>query len=302
MRSVRLSVILPAHNAAPYLTSALDSVLGDLPDDSELIVVDDGSTDETGRLLEAYRGRLTALHHPEPVGPGAARNAGAAVARGELLAFHDADDVALPGRCATLVALLDAEPGVGLAFGNGIKIDLTGRALGPVIPARHVRRLKRHVGFADLLRSSFIYPQAMCIRRNAFFELAGFSTAPAEDWEFALRASLALELRFVDRPLFAYRRHAASLTMQEHDYGERMLEMLEGFLASHPEAERVAGRRAVRKALARRLARCARHRARAGDLAGAASALARASRLVPTSLRYRWRYLTLTAVAPHAPV
>ncbi|HEY8517722.1 MAG TPA: glycosyltransferase family 2 protein [Candidatus Binatia bacterium] len=290
---MRLSVVIPAHNAAPYLAAAIDSVLAELPADSEVIAVDDGSTDGTARVLEAYRDRITIISRPLPSNPGVARNTGAAAARGDVLAFHDADDLVLPGRFRDLLAVLDADPSVDLVFGNGIKITADGRPLGPVIPVRYTRRLKRGVDVARLLEGSFIYPQGMCVRRAAFERLGGFTVEKAEDWEFALRATLVLGVRFVDKAVFAYRQYEGSVTSRQHEFAHQMLDMLETFLAQHPQAIEVAGKRLVDRALAKRIARCARHRLKAGDVAGAAEALERAIALHPTSLRYRWRLLTL---------
>jgi len=294
---VRLSVVIPAHNAAPYLAAAIDSVLAELPLDSEVIAVDDGSTDGTARVLDGYRDRVQLIHRPLPSNPGTARNTGAAAARGDLLAFHDADDLALPGRFRDLIAVLDADPGADLVFGNGIKITADGRPLGPVIPARYTRRLARGVDLGLLLEGSFIYPQGLCMRRAAFERLGGFTVERAEDWEFAMRATLALGVRFLDKAVFAYRQYEGSVTSRQHEFADQMLAMLETFLAQHPQATAVAGKRRVAHALAKRLARCARHRQRAGDVAGAAEALSRAVSLAPTSLRYRWRLLTLPRAA-----
>jgi len=287
-----LSVVVPAHNVAAYIGPALDSLFAELPADSEVIVVDDGSTDGTARVIDGYRDRVAAIHHPSASGPGPARNRGAARATGKYLAFHDADDLVLPGRFSAELELLEADPSIDLVFGNGIKIDPVGRPLGPVIPVRHVRRLRRRTGVAELLRGSFVYPQALTMRRERFVALGGFIDKPVEDWEFSLKAALSCRLRFLDRPVFAYRRQEGSVSMREREYAESMLDMLETFVADHAEVKRIAGTRAVRQAVARRLARCARHRARAGDADSARDALLRAIELAPGSLRYRWRYLT----------
>src|SRR5262249_1440619 len=156
-----LSVVVPARNVAPYLAPALDSLFAELPGGSEVIVVDDGSTDETPDIIERYRERLTAVRSAVAAGPGRARNRGAALAGGTYLAFHDADALVLPGRFSTQIELLERDPSIDLVFGNGIKIDAVGRAIGPVIPVRYVRRLRHRPGIGELLRGSFVYPQAM---------------------------------------------------------------------------------------------------------------------------------------------
>jgi hypothetical protein len=220
-----------------------------------------------------------------------------------VLAFHDADDLVLPGRLRALLPLLDADAGVDLVFGNGVQIDAQGRVLGPVIPRRHARRLRRDAGPEVLLHGSFVYPQALCIRRSAFESLGGFgpgfvrgglATGVAEDWELALRAALACRLRFEDRPVFAYRRHGGSVTERAAaDCAEANLAMLEDLVGRHPELVARAGAEAVERALARRLARWARHLERSGRADDARRALDRAVGLSPGSLKLRWRRFRL---------
>jgi glycosyltransferase involved in cell wall biosynthesis len=288
-----LTVIIPAHDAASYLGAALDSVFAELPDRSEVIVVDDGSRDGTPEILARYAPRIRVLTNPVARGAGSARNLAAAQARGRVLAFHDADDLVLPGRFRLLLDVLDRSPEVDLAFGNGRRMDASGRLLKPVIARRYVRRLRRRVGIAELLEGSWAFLQGMCIRRARFAELGGFTRELAEDWELTLRAALRCELRYVDRPLFLYRRHDACVTAREAEFADVVVAMLEEFVATHPEVYAIAGRGAVGRALAKRLARAARHRERAGDVGSAACLLDRAIALAPGMARYRWRRVKL---------
>jgi len=89
---VRVSVIVPLFNKAPYIERALSSVAAQTYRDFELIVVDDGSTDEGPRIVEAFTDLPIHLIRQENAGPGAARNRGLELAQGELVAFLDADD------------------------------------------------------------------------------------------------------------------------------------------------------------------------------------------------------------------
>ena len=296
---MKLSVVIAAHDEERHLEAALESVLRGAPDDAEVMVVDDGSTDATQEILAAHAERIRVLRNETATGPGRARNLGANSAHGEILAFHDGDDLFLPGRFSALVDVLDADPGVDLAFGNGIKCDESGRPLGPVIPARYSRRLSRRAGIAEMLIGGFVYPQGLCIRRKRFLATGGFVPERVEDREFALRAGIDLRLRFVDRPVFAYRRHDGSMTMRQNEYAHAMLAMLERFVDAHPEVYRKVGRREVGRALARRWARCAKHRLKAGDRAGAIAAFDRAVALAPASIRYRWNRI-LAARAPRS--
>jgi len=111
---VRVSVIIPLFNKAPHIERALFSVAAQTYRDFELIVVDDGSTDEGPRIVEAFNDLPIYLIRQENAGPGAARNSGLELAQGELVAFLDADDEWLPNYLSESVRLLD-EHGRGAA-------------------------------------------------------------------------------------------------------------------------------------------------------------------------------------------
>ena len=115
----RVSVIIPAYNAAAFIDEALRSVLDQDYPNLEVIVIDDGSTDETAERLAAYASQALCIHQPNSGGyVGAARNAGMARATGEYLAFLDADDIMLPGRIRRQVDFLSTHPEVGLVFSD----------------------------------------------------------------------------------------------------------------------------------------------------------------------------------------
>lgn len=294
---MRLTAVIATRDAGRWLPRAIESTLRELPASAELVVVDDASRDDTPRILAGFADRVRVLRNESPLGPGEARNRGVAAGSGEFVAFHDADDEVLPGRFTALLDALDADPGLDLVFANGENVDDTGRRLGPTIPRRDVRRLLRAAGPAEMVVGGFVYPQALCMRRASFERLGGFRALPwAEDWEFALRASMSQRLRFVDRCVFRYRRHPDSITMRKHAFAEALLETLETFVAEHPELARLVPGRELRRARARRWARVARHRLAAGRLDEAIEALDRAIALDPARLGYRWRRL----LAPRA--
>src|SRR2546425_2520322 len=110
----RISVIVPLYNKAPYVRRALDSISRQTFSDFEVIVVDDGSTDEGPALVTAYGDERVRMVAQVNLGPGAARNRGIERVRGELIAFLDADDEWLPDYLAESVRLLD-EYGSGVA-------------------------------------------------------------------------------------------------------------------------------------------------------------------------------------------
>jgi glycosyltransferase involved in cell wall biosynthesis len=121
--SPTVSVIVPVYNAERYLGEALESVLAQTYSDYEVIVVNDGSTDGSEQVALGFGDRIRYIRQ-ENAGPGAARNRGIELARGELIAFLDADDLWLPGKLAAQVEFMETHPGVVLSVVNyGLRVD-----------------------------------------------------------------------------------------------------------------------------------------------------------------------------------
>jgi glycosyltransferase involved in cell wall biosynthesis len=112
-----VSAIIPAYNAERYLADAIESVLAQEVADLEVIVVDDGSTDGTASVAERYAPAVAVRRQPN-AGVGAARNHGLAVARGDYISFHDADDVWTDGKLAAQLDALVGDPSLDLVFGH----------------------------------------------------------------------------------------------------------------------------------------------------------------------------------------
>lgn len=109
MSAMLVSCIVPVYNCESYLAESIESVLGQEHRPLEVIVVDDGSTDGTAAVIRSFGERVRAVTQPN-AGPAAARNTGLAAARGELIAFNDADDLWSTDKLAVQMALLEARP------------------------------------------------------------------------------------------------------------------------------------------------------------------------------------------------
>src|SRR5438309_10234328 len=139
-----VSVVIPTYNHARFLTRAVDSVLAQTLSPAEVIVVDDGSTDETHAVLARFGGRVRAIRQ-ENGGVAAARNNGVRMSTGHLLAFIDADDIWLPDKLRCQVERFIAEPDLGLVHCGGEDVDADGTVL-----RRHLEGLQGWVA-EDLL-------------------------------------------------------------------------------------------------------------------------------------------------------
>ena len=114
----RVSVIIPTYNRADLLGEAIDSVLAQSYQDFEMIVADDGSTDETAMVASKYGDKVRFLALPHRGQPAAPRNAGIAAATGEYISFLDSDDLYLPDKLALQVPALDENPKVGMVYSS----------------------------------------------------------------------------------------------------------------------------------------------------------------------------------------
>lgn len=208
----RVSVLIPIYNAERYLERAIRSILEQTYEDFEIVAVDDGSKDNSLQLLERLRDvdeRLRILSRPN-TGIVGALNDGLAVARGELIARMDADDIALPDRLAKQVAFLEANPrcvAVGSAF---IFIDADDALLQwnprPVDHASIERDLLSGDGGA------LIHP-VVTFRRRAIDQAGGYrkETEWVEDLDLFLRLAQVGELANLPDVLLYYRYHTQSV-------------------------------------------------------------------------------------------
>jgi glycosyltransferase involved in cell wall biosynthesis len=227
-----VSIILPTYNRASFLPQALESILGQRYQDWELIIVDDGSTDETREVVsELIRGLPQPIQHvhQENRGAYAARNAGLDLARGEHVAFFDSDDLWLPHHLESCVAGLEANPTVDWIYGACQVVDYeSGRVLAPNSfylgdrPRTFLRLRSRVSGSLRIIDDpstlrcmllSGLYCGLQCsVIRRRVFDGRRFWTRPrneAEDQVFVVRV-LAEGCRFayLNDVLVLYRVHA----------------------------------------------------------------------------------------------
>jgi glycosyltransferase involved in cell wall biosynthesis len=298
-----VAVVVPTYNRAPLLAASLGSVLAQDGVALELIVVDDGSTDDTAAVVRGLGDpRVRLLERPH-AGIAAARNAGVAATTAPFVAFHDSDDVALPGRLAVPVDFLRANPSIDLVIQNGRMLapdDGTGAEEPWVKPAVAHALAGRPIGWLEVFRWNLGQLQGMCFTRRSLDAAGPFDTdlAILDDLDLVLRVTVRSAAVFLDVPAFAYRRHAAGIARDRSRVREESIRVAEKLARDHPELLDVMGRGVFARRQARRYARLAVLRARAGDPGGARAALAEARRLRPANLRYRLRALWLALNPP----
>ncbi|GHG67546.1 glycosyltransferase family A protein [Comamonas sp. JC664] len=208
--TLRFSVIIPTYNRARLLEAALDSVFAQEEQDFEVLVVDDGSTDDTLETLARYGERVRVLQQRN-AGPGAARNLGIQAARGEYVAFLDSDDLWFPWTLATYRRVLEEAPGTSVVLGSSVDFSQ------PESLARVKREPLQVLRFADYLASaSDKTPRTACVlavRTEALRRVGGFTHAriSGEDYDLLYRMGTEPGFAWVRAPaVVGYRKHAGS--------------------------------------------------------------------------------------------
>lgn len=212
----RVSVFIPCHNYAAYVGQAIESVLAQslAGPDLEVIVVDDASTDASWAVIEKYFAQgVIGIRHERNQGHIRTYHDGMERSRGEYIVLLSADDLAIDRDALRDQArLLDDHPEAGIAYADFVVIDEAGRKLAErAISAPQVMRGAQ--GFRRLLFDNFVQHSGTMVRRAFFVETGGYDERlfHSVDWELWLRVAARADLAHVDRPLYAYRVHAANM-------------------------------------------------------------------------------------------
>jgi glycosyltransferase involved in cell wall biosynthesis len=224
--SPTISVVTSVFNGERYLGPSLDSVLSQQGVDFELIVIDDGSTDESPQFLNdlALRdGRVRVLHQSNR-GLTEALARGCAASRGRYIARHDGDDLSLPGRLQRQWRLLENDPGLSL-------VSCWGRAIGPCDEALfEISRPDDPVRATEELIEKEIGPAghgSVMFRADLYRRVGGYRAAfrVAQDWDLWLRLIEHGRIAFVPEALYAYRVEEGSISARRRDQQVRLLEV-----------------------------------------------------------------------------
>lgn len=210
-----ISVIIPAHNYARYLPAAIDSVLAQDYTNIELIVIDDGSTDDTPEVLTTLAGRIRSLRQPNG-GIASARNTGYRLAHGDFIAFLDADDLFTPGRLAVQMAAFHLEPSLDCVQG------FMEQFISPELPATFVRGIR---GKVEGVRAAPIASTTL-IRRAAYDRVGPWdetlNIGVDMDW-YARMQDAGLNYRLLQRVLLRRRIHRNNTNLRfAHEQSERL--------------------------------------------------------------------------------
>ena len=247
-----ISLVIPTYNRADLIGETLHSAFAQTLRFEEIIVVDDGSTDDTQAVLAQYEGRITVIR-TENNGVQAARNTGITAAKTDLVAVCDSDDLLEPDFCETLVPWLETHSEIDICFCNFITFDQSttysdklSQAPSNFLVGATLSEDFFLVDIPDLYRRTLAFQplfQSGLIMRKEFFRAIGgydqrFKGVGAEDWEFTLRAIASGKTALCKSPLARVRRHPGndSANAMRMNLGEAQI--LEFGLMHHPNAEK----------------------------------------------------------------
>ncbi len=246
MKEPIVSVIIPTYNRAGFLTEAIESVLAQTCDDIEIIVVDDGSTDDTKEKLKPYKGRIEYVYI-ENGGPARARNVGMRMARGKYISFLDSDDLYYPKKIEIQAAFLEDHADVDLVCSELTAIDDNGKVLDELhlqnyhraaytdIDATYENIYSKSISIAkagldlkewedrriyvgdvfDRYFVELILSTNTVMFRRSVLKSVGFQHEPYrvfEDYEFVLRIAKSHSVAFIDAPTYKLRYHADQIS------------------------------------------------------------------------------------------
>lgn len=223
-----VSVIIPTYNRASTLLRAVRSVLNQTCQNLEVIIVDDGSTDNTVGVVEDIGcDKVRYVKHNVNKGGAAARNTGIGLARGEYIAFQDSDDEWQPEKLQKQVDLIIDNPELSVVYCGLIRFD---NFRVQYLPSRSQANISANLA-SELLRENFISTQTLLVRKEVFERVGIFDEdlPRFQDWELMIRISQEFDIGLVDEPLVLAHLSQDSLTLKPSSRADA----LEHILAKH---------------------------------------------------------------------
>ena len=227
----KASIIVPAYNAEQYIRKTLDSILDQSFQDFELIIIDDGSSDETAKIIAQYDDSRIRYYHQENSGkPAIPRNRAIKKARGELIFIFDSDDIMLPDKLATTIESMELAPLAGLAFTGFACIDERDKVTNPdfLAPYQTLHSLEKTTvsknaylinakeALKGLAISNYLGTSGVAIRREVFEQLGGFDEEVRNSDDYLMWQAVASRYDFLYIPdiYHQYRVRAGSISLR----------------------------------------------------------------------------------------
>ena len=217
----RVSIIMPSYNHKKFLSEAIQSVLSQSFDEFEFIIIDDGSIDESQKMIENFANldtRIKTIFHTKNLGISKTLNEGIELSRGEFLAFISSDDIWMNDKIAEQIRAYE-KGGSPIIWSEGLIIDEKGVETGEKITKKYhaSQRTKSGNILSELLIENFPFGLAILIKKSAIGKLRFDPTLKyVNDYKFFLELARSNDFYFIERPLWIYRQHPGS-TKRDHN-------------------------------------------------------------------------------------
>lgn len=240
-----VSIVIPAFNAEKYIRESIDSILTQTFKNYEIIVVDDGSTDGTRIIIQQSYPSVRYFLQKNG-GPAKARNVGIKEARGEYIAFLDADDFWLPTKLEKQIQYFNQHPEVSFIFTENSMFDEKGIVRHTL--QKRDRLLKRDI-VRSIFMSSYLATPTVIVRKTVFEEVGYFeeNLFAAEDDNMWMRIAMKFKVGLIDEPLTMVRINRGSLTHNMENIKRGVIGHLELLEKKYPDIERHLGKLINRK-------------------------------------------------------
>ncbi len=208
----KVSVTMTIYNGERHLRETVDSILGQTFPYFELVVINDGSTDQTAEILDSYSDPRMVVVHQENMGIPKSRNRAVSISHGEYIAIHDADDISLSQRLEKEVAFLDEHPDYGLVGSSYYLMDEHNRRKALVRVLTDDADLR-----VFLMRKNWFGHGSVMIRKSAFIEAGGYDERfrYSLDYDLYLRMLEKCKVANLKEPLYCYRLSAKSVSQSK---------------------------------------------------------------------------------------
>lgn len=301
MRSVSVSAVIPVYNNGHYIAAALKSVVDQTAPATEIIVVDDGSTDDTAAALRPYRDQIRYLYQANQGEP-SARNRGIRQATSTYIAFLDGDDLWLPNKLELQTEYLQRHPDCALVYSDMSTFDEQG-----IIDASVRKRFGMSFQSGRIFQTLFkraLFGSGTVVFRKDCVEKVGYfdeSLLVGSDYEMWLRIARNFDVGFIDQPLLMYRHHAS---MSTRGIGRKMcngvpweVAVLNKILRQYPEAVDELGKLIISHRISTPYAGLALTQFRQSEYREARTLFRKAAAHWPTNVRY-WAFYGATFLHP----
>lgn len=253
-----VSIIIPVYNGARFLPEAIDSVFAQTYKDYEIIVIDDGSTDNTKEVLEPYFDKIKYIYQNNR-GVAGAMNAGIRHAHGEYIAFLDQDDIWLPQKLAIQINYMANNPEIGLVYSKAHKIDEDGKLL-------HLKRKDRGTPSGDIFdklyfRCSITSCSGVILRKRVFDTIRLFDETIkiSTDYDLWLRIARRFKIAGINTPLYKQRKVHGSLSTDKELVHKEHRRLIEENYVLYKDADRPISSALYKRAIAKWFFRAGRH-------------------------------------------